>query len=115
MTDLTGEKSSGGRTLVNALGIPTILFLIFLGGLPFMAFVTVVSVLAVREFYFLGAKQQIHPQFFAGYAMSILIALHYYFGPGNPLTIFRPGELMLIATVLVVLLELFRNRGDSIF
>ncbi|HHZ98506.1 MAG TPA: hypothetical protein EYN68_02900 [Candidatus Marinimicrobia bacterium] len=114
MTDLTGEKSSGGRTLVNALGIPAILFLIFLGGLPFMAFVTVVSVLAVREFYFLGAKQQIHPQFFAGYAMSILIALHYYFGPGNPLTIFRPGELMLIATVLVVLLELFRNKENSL-
>ena len=79
-----------------------------------MAFVTVVSVLAVREFYLLGAKQQIHPQFFAGYAMSILIALHYYFGPGNPLTIFRPGELMLIATVLVVLLELFRNKENSL-
>ena len=63
MTNITGEKSSGGRTLVNALGIPAILFLIFLGGLPFTAFVMVVSVIAIREFYLLGAKQQIQPQF----------------------------------------------------
>ena len=114
MTNITGEKSSGGRTLVNALGIPAILFLIFLGDLPFMAFVMVVSIIAIREFYLLGAKQQIQPQFFMGYVMSVLLALHYYFGPGNPLTIFRPGELMLIATVLVVLLELFRKKENGL-
>ena len=77
MTNVTSEKSIGGRTLVNALGIPAILFFVYLGDLAFAGFVTVVSLIAIREFYLLGENRQIYPQFFAGYVMTILIAVSY--------------------------------------
>jgi len=114
LTNVTSAKSIGGRTLVNALGIPAIVFLIYLGDLPFTAFVSVVSLIAIREFYLLGANRNIYPQFIAGYVMTILIVLHYYFGPGNPLRILRPGELLLIITVLVVFSEIFRKKENSL-
>jgi len=114
LTNVTSEKSIGGRTLVNALGIPAILFFIYLGDLAFAGFVAVVSLIAIREFYLLGGNRQIYPQFFAGYVMTILIILYYYFGPGNPLTIVRPGELLLIITVLVIFAEMFREKNNSL-
>lgn len=110
MSNETIHKSSGGRTLVNSMGIPSILFLVYLGGVWFFAFITIVSILALREFYSLGGRRDLAPNHVIGYAMTFLISVYYFFGVGNPLTILRPGELFLLATVVTVLAELFRNK-----
>lgn len=107
------QESSGGRTLVNALGIPAILLMIYLGGWAFWGFVTGVSVLALREFYSLGRQREIRPQFILGCIATVLITLYFYFGPGQPLRIFRPGEILLLLVPVIILFELFRGRDNA--
>ena len=113
MSQKLPQKSSGGRTLVNVLGIPSILLMIYIGGLPFWGFVTIVSILCLREFYQLGKHQDIHPQFVAGYLVSFLITLYFFFGPAHPLTFIRPSEFLVILTPYVVLAEIFRAKPNA--
>ena len=113
MNQKSVQESSGGRTLVNALGIPFILLMIYLGGWAFWSFVTVVSILAMREFYSLGHKRDVRPHFILGCIATFMITLHFYFGPGHPIKIFRPGEILLFMVPLIILAELLRGRNNA--
>ncbi|MFL3050415.1 MAG: phosphatidate cytidylyltransferase [Candidatus Neomarinimicrobiota bacterium] len=108
------QKSSGGRTLVNLLGIPSIILMVFLGGIPFLAFITIVSLLSLREFFLLGVHKRICPQFIIGYIVTFLIILQFYFGPSHPFTIFRHGEILLLVTPAIILFELFRGKTNPL-
>ncbi len=108
------QKSSGGRTLVNLLGIPSIILMVFLGGIPFLAFITIVSLLSLREFFLLGVHKRICPQFIIGYIVTFLIILQFYFGPSHPFTIFRHGEILLLVTPVIILFELFRGKTNPL-
>tara|TARA_B100000029_G_scaffold291612_1_gene285195 strand:+ start:5241 stop:6056 length:816 start_codon:yes stop_codon:yes gene_type:complete len=99
---------------VNLLGIPSIILIIFLGEITFFIFVTLVSILSLREFFLLGKYQKIYPQFIFGYIVTFFIILQYYFGLGHPLTIFRHGEMLLLFTPIIVLAELFRGKPNAL-
>ncbi len=100
----------GFRVLVAIFGIPIIVALVLLGGLPFVGLVLLVNVLAQYEFYQLTERKQMHPLKLLGLAGTVLITVSlYYFGI---------EQLWLIVAGLfymTLLIELFRNKGSATY
>ena len=67
-----------GRNLINALGIPCWLFLIWKGGLYYTIFMLVCCVLALGEFYSIMEKKGAHPLRWFGMGSTVFIADYYY-------------------------------------
>ena len=76
------NKLMDGRKLVNALGIPGWLFLIWKGEIFYAAFILVVVVLALGEFYNLTMKKGAKPLRWVGMVSSVFI-IDYYFANRN--------------------------------
>jgi len=96
------------RMIVNVLGIPGIILLVFLGRFYFAIFIWIVSFLALREFYLLCRIRGISPQFVVGTIASIVIALFYY------IRIETWQQMVLILVIVSVVYELFRNKEQGI-
>lgn len=98
------------RMLVNTLGIPGILLMIWLGGLWFTMFTTVVMLLAIREFYQINSTQGSAPLLWLGWIVTLGIGMMYY----------NPGALadnyMVVAIVgfflVGMVIELFRDKPN---
>lgn len=97
--------------LVNVVGIPALLWIIWNGGLIFTIFITIVALLALWEFYHLAAIHDFgQPQTWTGYVLTLGIMAIYGFYPelqGVTLLAFSVS-----AFIVVVLVELFRNRPN---
>jgi phosphatidate cytidylyltransferase len=94
--------------LVNVLGIPGILALIWLGKIYFALFVTIVMLIALYEFYALQQTKELSPIIWIGLLTTLFIGFFYYFRPG-----LTAPQLVLITIGLILLtlvIELFRNR-----
>ena len=87
-----------GRNLVNALGIPTWLFLIYKGELFYLIFMFIIMNLALSEFYLLTEKKGATPLRWMGLVSSVFIADYYYV---QPLT---TSHQMIGAAILIVIL-----------
>ena len=72
-------KLTKSRSIVNFLGIPLIVFLVFMGEYFFLFFISVVNFFCLREFYLLPRSEKIYPQFIIGYIISFLILLLNFF------------------------------------
>ena len=104
-----------GRNLVNALGIPTWLFLIYKGELFYLIFMFIIMNLALSEFYLLTEKKGATPLRWMGLVSSVFIADYYYV---QPLT---TSHQMIGVAILIVILasiwELFTpklNHGQNL-
>ncbi len=102
------EISPKGRTFVNALGIPGILLMIWLGGIYFFLFITVVLVLALKEFYSLYRIKGIYASFPMGLVGSAFFIWFYYTEPYLNMLAFV--QLAIAFITLVLLFELFSNK-----
>ena len=65
------------RMFVNTLGIPGILIMIWLGGLWFTIFTSVVMLLAIREFYQINSTQDSSPMLWLGWIATLGIVMMY--------------------------------------
>jgi phosphatidate cytidylyltransferase len=108
-------KMMKGRNLVNALGIPGWLFLIYKGDLFYSIFMLVCIGIALGEFYSLMEKKGAEPLRLLGMASSVFIADYYYVQPENT------SHQVMGAIILIVLLaciwELFTpnlNPGQNL-
>ena len=102
-------KRLGVRVLVAIVGIPAIIFLVIMGRLPFALFVATAIGLAQLEFYHMVDQKGINSSKLIGILFGVLTpALFYYRG------IEEFWLLILIATVCILIVELFRNVKDAL-
>lgn len=102
-------KNFGKRVAVAVIAVPLILMAAWHGGWAFLALVELMILLGVLEFYQLAAQKGVHPGRLLGVAAGLVLGLQIYF--------LGSGELwltMMIFVVLLVLVELFRNKGSAL-
>ncbi len=104
-------KIMKGRNLINALGIPGWLFLIWKGGLYYTIFILICCVLALGEFYSIMEKKGAKPLRWFGMGATVFIADYYHVQP------IATGHQMLggiiLAIILIMLIELFSNNKNA--
>jgi len=98
------------RMIINVLGIPGILLLVYLGRFYFAIFITLVCLLALREFYLLCRIKGISPQFSVGALACILISLFYYRGLESTILSFSWQNIVILLVLITIVFELFRNK-----
>ncbi|MBT4578824.1 MAG: phosphatidate cytidylyltransferase [Candidatus Marinimicrobia bacterium] len=100
-----------GRNLINALGIPGWLFLIWKGDIYYSFFILTCIVFALGEFYNMMEKKGTKPLRWVGMCSAAFIADFYYSQP------IITGHQMVGCVILIVLLtfiwELFSNEKNS--
>lgn len=118
------------RVLVALVGIPLIVFLTLSGGYYFFAFITLVSALALHEFYGLAKKKGADPQVVLGLLFGLCVSsvflysklrdglLRAVLGMGLQIPLPTMAQSFLILFLLfvpvILLVELFRNRGSAL-
>ena len=102
-----------GRNLVNAIGIPCWLFLIWKGGLYYTIFMLVSCVLALGEFYSIMEKKGAKPLRWLGMGSTVFIADYYYVQP--ILTTHQMLGIIIFIVLVTSFLELFSgNKNPSL-
>lgn len=101
-------KKLGFRVLVSIFGIPIIVSLVLVGGLPFVGLVLLINLLAQYEFYKLTELKQMLPLKILGLLGTILITISFYkFG------IEKLWIIIIALFYITLLIELFRNKGSA--
>ncbi len=103
-------KNSSNRALVNILGIPTILFLIWKGGIFFAILITIAMLYAVREFYSMNRKHDTYPTIWIGWLATLIIGHLYFHQPEMSAVDLISGVILFIMFALLV--ELFKNKPN---
>mgnify|MGYP001176007061 FL=1 len=106
------NKLMDGRKLVNALGIPGWLFLIWKGEIFYAAFILVVVVLGLGEFYNLTMKKGAKPLRWVGMVSSVFIIDYYYVQPS--LTSHQIIGCILLVIIITLIWELFSKKEEPI-
>ena len=101
------NQLSNNRTIINVIGIPTITYLLWQGGLPFAFFVLLVMMIGMNEFYRLTKTKDQSPLNIIGYISTFLIAGYYYVLPDS----LNGGILPFFTTLIIFifLVEMKRN------
>jgi phosphatidate cytidylyltransferase len=117
------------RIAVAIVGIPALLFAGYRGGLYFFTLVAAIGILALQEFYTITEAKGMAPQRWTGIAGIVLVFLSFFHEQIQyfilPFFIDRGGislltklqlfiTLFFLTLVVVLLIELFRNRGSVI-
>jgi len=118
------------RVLVAVVAIPLILLLTMAGGFYFFGFVTLLSSLALREFFDIAERKGVYPQVVPGLLLGALVnaVFLYYKGKYALLTLLADSGvavpfasmaqwlliLLLIFIPFMLALELFRTRGSPL-
>ena len=98
------------RMFVNTLGIPGILIMIWLGGLWFTIFTSVVMLLAIREFYQINSTQDSAPMLWLGWIATLGIVMIY---DNSVALVDNYWIISIIGFVLVgMAVELFRDKQN---
>jgi phosphatidate cytidylyltransferase len=116
------------RVLVALVAIPTVLFISYNGGILFFLFVSAVSCLALNEFYAMAVLKGASPQRTLGIVAAVflngaffyehirsLIARMFFDGVIADSSLTTPWVVLsslLLFFVLVLIIELFRNKGS---
>jgi len=104
------DISPKGRKLINILGIPGILLMIWLGGVYFSIFITVVVVLALKEFYNLYNSKGIYASLSMGLVGSVFFIWFYHFEPY--LNMLAVIQLAIAFVILLLVFELFSKKKN---
>ena len=96
------------RVVVALVGIPFLLWAIWVGGLVFFALVLVLALFAVFEFHHLAAQKAHPPQLWAGLLITLLFQLNRYWHYAEA------WELLLAVVLLLMVMELFVKEGSPL-
>ena len=99
------------RMLVNALGIPGILLVIWFGGIWFTLFMSIVLFLAITEFFRMNTSEDCTPKLWLGWVATFGFIWMY----SNPHLIIgiTPIISMILLFILFLLIELFSTAQNS--
>jgi len=96
------------RIIVAVVAIPLILIAAYLGGYYFFCFIALVALLSFYEFSLLSKNKNAHVNLFLGEITIFLLLL-------NQVTNFTDIiSLLLLSSVLLLTIELFRNNGSAL-
>lgn len=98
----------GTRMIINAIGIPTILFLIHLGGLPFVIFIVIVSIIGQIEFYLLAREKGSNPIFITAIIIGVIWIIASFYLSENLF------YLLILIAITFLIIGLFRHVSGSI-
>ncbi len=102
------DNSNKGRTLINVIGIPSLLFLIWLGGIYFAIFISIVIFLSLKEFYKNYQQNNIFASLSLGLIGAVFFIWFYYNEPYINMLSFL--QLSFAFIILALLIELFSNK-----
>ena len=100
-----------GRNIINLIGIPMWLLLIYKGGLYYCIFILACSAFALGEFYSIMEKKGAKPLRWMGMASTVFIADYYYVQPLITTHQMLGGTILII--LLTVIWELFSVKNNS--
>ena len=72
------NQLSKNRTIINVIGIPAIIYLLWQGGLLFALFVLLVMMIGINEFYRLTTTKDQSPIKIFGYIFTFILAGYYF-------------------------------------
>ncbi len=98
------------RSIVSTLGIPGILFFIWIGGIWFAFFILAVMLLSLFEYYQLAKLKKAHPIVWIGLVASIIIAYFYYYQP--VIDLYLVYSLIIGFMIVTLFVELFKNKPN---
>ena len=105
------NQLSTNRTLINVIGIPAILFLLWRGGPMFALFIFLVMMIGIDEFYRMNTNERQTPVKVTGYILTGLMAAYYFWLPGIALL---EGLLLLACFIIISLfIEMGRDKLNS--
>ena len=96
------------RVIVSIIAIPIIIAICIFGKIPFMIFALGIGLISFWEFSALTNNKGANPNFIIGAASIIALVLNAYFA------FLEFHLIIIIISVLMLLLELFRNKGSAI-
>jgi phosphatidate cytidylyltransferase len=97
------------RVIVSVLTIPLILAACYFGGIFFLLFILAVGLISYYEFFLLAQKKEMYPQLVTGIGAVALFIINQY------RYILDVYSFLIVIVFLVMLIELFRNRGSAVF
>ena len=108
------NQLSNNRTIINIVGIPSIIYLLWNGGLLFALFVLLVMIIGMNEFYRLTTNKDQSPLKIIGYIFTFILAGYYYMSNNlNSFTIISESELLSyflsILIIILFMMEMSRN------
>ena len=105
------NQLSTNRTLINVIGIPAILFLLWRGGPMFALFIFLVMMIGIDEFYRMNTNERQTPVKVTGYILTGLMAAYYFWLPVISLL---EGLLLLGCFIIISLfIEMGRDKLNS--
>ncbi len=105
------NQLSTNRTLINVIGIPAILFLLWRGGPMFALFIFLVMIIGIDEFYRMNTNERQTPVKVTGYILTGLMAAYYFWLPQVTLL---EGLLLLGCFIIISLfIEMGRDKLNS--
>lgn len=100
-----------GRNLINALGIPGWLLLIWKGDIYYSIFILICVVFALGEFYSLTEKKGAKPLRWMGTCISVFIAAYFFVQPDITSHQLLGGIILIV--LIIVIWELFSGKENS--
>ncbi len=95
------------RVIVALIGIPLLLSLVYIGGLPFLCLVLLIIILGLKEFYNLVQKQGVAPLKIVGIIGALALGTGIYLNAGNL-------EIGFFLTIIILTLFLVRLSTQKI-
>ncbi len=96
------------RIIVSLIAIPLLLFVAYIGRLPFLFFVSILTLTAFHEFFTMAQKKEAHINLAAGFLSVLIICINSY-SPFIEINI-----LFLLITIAILSAELFRKKKSAI-
>ena len=102
------NQLSTNRTLINVIGIPAILYLLWRGGLGFALFIFLVMIIGLDEFYRMNTNERQSPVKVTGYIFTGLMAAYYFWLPA--ITLLQGLSLLACFIIITLLIEMGRDK-----
>ena len=102
------NQLSTNRTLINVIGIPAILYLLWQGGPTFASFIFLVMMIGLDEFYRMNTTGRQTPVKLTGYIFTGLMTAYYFWLPA--ITLLQGLSLLTCFIVITLFIEMGRDK-----
>ena len=102
------NQLSTNRTLINVIGIPAILYLLWRGGPVFSLFIFLVMIIGLDEFYRMNTNERQSPVKLTGYIFTGLMAAYYFWLPA--ITLLQGLSLLACFIIITLFIEMGRDK-----
>jgi len=102
------NQLSTNRTLINVIGIPAILYLLWRGGMGFALFIFLVMIIGLDEFYRMNTNERQSPVKITGYIFTGLMAAYYFWLPA--ITLLQGLSLLACLIIITLFIEMGRDK-----